>query len=330
MSGPMPVCRSRLIPCVTSLVLAACGARPGASTGSPAAPVAATPEATGASAASSGQSTVEQLVRLRCALDGRDVVTSWRGSVYAFVPGERPRRLFAVVGMNIARCVRVAERWHLTSRELMYYLDPETGNVLDRWTNPWTQERVPVVHVANRLVQHELGPVSFTSAGGRVSVVLDIPVFYPNPLAQRADTRELSPAEHYQAGEFFAFETDAAAFADRATPTVPALSIVWHRVGPWLPWMSMGTRPGYLVYSAHGRKLHGLDELPAPVRDDIDARLPLYREAPRCLVDARNDTSWTYFARHVAEYRAGAKFPIAAPVDPDECRVPAAPSTGRR
>lgn len=265
---------------------------------------------------------VEELVKLRCALDGQEVLTAWTGEVYAFVPDEAPRRLFAVTGMNIARCIRVGDGWHLTSRELMYYLDPATGRVLDRWHNPWTDETVPVVHVANRLVQNPLGPVAITRTQGRATLALDIPVFYPNPLAGDPATRAYSPQAHYVAAELFAFETSASDLDAPGRASVPAMTFTWHRVGPWLPWMNMGARPGQLVYSAHGRKLAAFAELPTSLREEISARLPLYRHAPRCIVDARNVTSWTYFAQHLAEYRAGARFPVASAENPAECVPP--------
>ncbi len=264
--------------------------------------------------------TADELVRLRCATDGRDTYTTWTGTIYGFVPGERPRALFATVGMNVARCLREGDAWHLVSRELMYYLDPATGAVLDRWPNPWTGATVPVVHVANRSVQNPLaGGAPMQVADGWATVTIDVPLFYPSPLAADA-TRAYSPAPDYQAGEFFALSAPAAALADPARATVPAMTLGWHRVGPWLPWMAMGERPGLLVYVAHGARVDGLAALPAILRDELATRLPLYRHAPRCVVRDRNETSWTYFARHLAAYQAGARFPIAAPDTPDACR----------
>jgi len=261
--------------------------------------------------------TTAQLVRLRCAHDGREVVTTWTGSAYAFVPGEAPRRVFGLLGMNVARCLRVNERWHLTSRELMYYLDPASGTVLDRWTNPWTTEVVPVVHVANRLVQNELaGPVPLETIGDTATLAFDIPLFYPNPLAADDELRRYSPAPFYQAAEMFTFVASASALADELRPTVPDLTFSWKRLGPWLPWMNQGERPGYLLYSAHGHKLADHEVLPSVLRDP---RLPLYEHAPRCVVAARNETSWTYFGRHGQDYLAGARFPLPAPIDPTEC-----------
>lgn len=246
---------------------------------------------------------------------------TWSGEVYALAAGEPARHLFSTVGMNVARCERVGGRWHLTSRELMFYLDPSTGRRLDRWTSSWTGQSVPVVHVANRVVQFPLaGPVPLEiGSDGVATLALDIPVSYPNPLARDPATAAFSPAATYAAHEHFTFVTQATALRDPRSPTVPALSFTWQRVGPWLPWMDLGARPGVLVYSARGRKIAGVHELPAVLRGALAAELPLYRSAPRCIVDARNETSWTYFARHVDSYRDGARFPLPAPIDPEEC-----------
>lgn len=261
---------------------------------------------------------VDELVALRCDREGREVVLAWSGDVYAVIPGERTRRLFAIRGMNIARCLRTAGAWHLVSRELMYYLDPDRESVLDRWDNPWTNERLPVVHVANRLVQNELrGGSEAIDDGTNVTVSIDVPLFYPNPLAETPETSAFSPQASYQAVEMFTLTAPRAAFADDSS-SVSTLTLTWHRVGPWLPWMNMGARPGYLLYTARGAKIAGIDALDEPMRSDL-RRLELFQHAPRCVVAAPNETSWTYFAKHLAEYRAGARFPLEAPADPSEC-----------
>jgi hypothetical protein len=257
---------------------------------------------------------------MRCALDGSEVVMTWTGEVYAVVPGERHRRLFGVVGMNVARCLRRGERWHLTSRELLYYLDPASGVPLHRWANPWTNEDLPVVHVANERVQNELaGPTPLTIADGTATVTFDIPLFYPNPLAGDPATRALDPNASYQAAELFAFAMPSESLAGPA-PTVSRLWFTWHRFGPWLPWMGMHDRPGALLYSTRGRKLVAWEELPQVLRDEIATRVPRYRHAPTCVLPGKNETSWTYLARNLAAYRAGARLPRAAPVDPAECQ----------
>lgn len=272
-------------------------------------------------ASSRRPATVEELVRVRCRLDGEQVITTWSGVVHGVVPDQPIRPLFDVVGMNVARCLEVDGAWHLTSRELMYYLAPGTDRPLARWHNPWTDERVPVVHVANRLVQSRLGAgVPLELAGGRAILVLDVPLRYPNPLAHDERTRPYSPAAMYQAIEMFMLAAPASSLAAAGEPTVTELTLSWHREGPWLPWMNMGDRPGHLLYRAHGRRVDREEALAPFLRDELAVRLPLYREAPRCVVTGRtNETSWTYFASALDAYVAGATFPLPAPLDPTEC-----------
>jgi len=56
--------------------------------------------------------------------------------------------------MNIRQCVAVEDPergtgYKLVSREILLYLDPQTGEVLETWQNPWSGETVRVLHVAN-------------------------------------------------------------------------------------------------------------------------------------------------------------------------------------
>ncbi len=256
--------------------------------------------------------TVDEVVRIRCDRDGREVVTTWDGTVYAFASGEEPRALFAITGTNVARCVRHAGTWWLTSRELMIYRDPVSGTLLDRWTNPWSGEVVPVVHVANRVVQRELGTARLVVADGVANLAIDVVMAYPNPLASDAALRAFDPAPTYRAAELFTLSADATAALDPARATVPTMSLVWTRVGPWLPWMH-ATGDGYLVYSARGRKLAAREPLPAALAHVIDERAPQYHHAPACVVVGPSVTSWTYFAAHLAAYLAGRTFPLAEP-----------------
>ncbi len=282
---------------------------------------AAAPRVERVDTATTRPATLAEFLRVRCSLDGRDVLTSWTGAIYAFVPGERQRHLFDVVGMNVARCVQAQDgRWQFTSRELLYYLDPASGAPVHRWQNPWTGEEVPVVHVANSPVQgtFERAP-EIHLAGGLATFALDIPLFYPNRLAADARLRAYSPAESYQAGEFFVFTAPAVAVQDEALTTVPAMSFTWQRVGPWLPWMKMGDRPGLMVYSARGQKVSGTSELPALLREELATRLPRFASAPGCYLAAMNETSWTYFARHLDAYLAGQRFPVPAPIGDEPC-----------
>ncbi len=264
--------------------------------------------------------TVEDLVRVRCATDGRDVVTTWTGSIYAAIPNTAPVHVFDVMGMNVARCARDADGWYITSRELMLYLDPDDGVVLHRWRNPWTGVEVPVVHVANSPVQGRLSAAPpLERHGTRGTFRVEYTPTYPNPLAADPALQPYSTGDTYAAIEMFGLSAPAADVTNPTLPQVSELAFTWHRVGPWLPWMAQGDRPGTLVYSARGHRVTGIGALPAPLRDEIRTRLPRYATAPRCYLPVPNATSWRYFAEHLAAYQQGARFPLEAPIDADEC-----------
>ncbi len=270
------------------------------------------------------QQQIERFIRARCATDGRDVFVTWSGTVEAQVASHDRRHLFDVVGMSATRCGRDDRGWYLTSRELMLYLDPATGAPLQRWHNPWTGAEVTVVHVANDPVQSRLPPaIPAVVDGDHTRFVIDIPLHYPNPLAADPRLRRYSPEAEYVAHERFELSSPTAALA--SAPSA-AMSLLWNREGPWLPWMEMGGRPGRLIYRSRGDKVSDWSKLPALLRAEVERRLPAYRHAPRCLTAARSVTSWTYFAAHVDDYLSGARFPRPDPPSDSQCDV--TPSRG--
>ena len=265
--------------------------------------------------------TVEDLIKIRCGLKGQDAWTLWTGEIYSYVPKERQKKLFTVVGANVARCQKLADgSWYFTSRELQYYLDPKTGQRLDQWKNPWTQKVVPVMHVANDLVQGKLNyKPDLTIDPPFVTLRMPINLFYPNRLAKKPDLKPFGSYQMYQAGEFFGLLSP---LKDLKDPNIAqaAMSLTWTRIGPWLPWMDMEEQEGYLVYSADGSKLKSFTELPAWLQKEIKTHLPRYEHAPTCLLDRRNTSSWTYFDQNFEAYKQKKRFPLAAPVVKEKCR----------
>lgn len=254
-----------------------------------------------------------EFVRTRCSMDARNVYIEWSGAVYAFVPQEKPRKLFSIIGMNVAHCLQnKRKQWVLTSRELNFYLDPQTNEIMNLWHNPWTREKVPVVHVANNPVQNSLeGKYSISKDGDQVTFFLDIPIIYPNVLANDPKFKDYSSDPLYQAGEFFKFTTSLKEITNALSSTATNMSGSWTRIGPWLPWMKMKGKPGYLFYSATMHKRLNFEELSPMLKQEITARLPLYKEAPSCFLAVKNETSWTYFQKHFDEYLKGAMFPLS-------------------
>jgi len=250
--------------------------------------------------------------KMACSLeDAKPVVFWWKGGAYSRVPGERDRHLFNVEGMNIRQCGTVQDPqrgsgYRLVSREILLYLDLETGNPLEKWKNPWTGKENDVVQVTNDPVN---GPPIFplgadgapakwrgTSMKGRVWTSGEVPLFYKNPLG--GDYQEYIGGD-YQAMEMltmFAYEKD---LLDASKKEVTDLTISWARTSNWLPWMEMGDRVGMMIFTTVGKRLLKADDLTPLMKQEIATHYPAYT-APPPLDDARpNETSWTYFKKKV-------------------------------
>ena len=256
-------------------------------------------------------------VKVRATTDGQQSFLTWQGSVYSFIPGEPKQHLFQIVGMSVARCIPKPERgWDFTSRELTFYLDPETGEKLDTWKNPWTNEVLPVVHVANNPVQGLFSrPMPALVDEELTTYKFDLFTSYPNPLADDPKFAEYSPQPIYQAGELFKLTVPTADLQNPETTSVSKVMLAWDRIGPWLPWMKMGDRSGNLIYSAWGGKVANVGELPLLIQDEINTRVPLFKNAAKSILDKDDVTSWIYFKQHFDAYLKREKFPLYEPED---------------
>ena len=244
--------------------------------------------------------------KIQCTVDdGVPVTYSWRGDVLARVPGEPDRLLFKVEGMNVRTCVadEDAQRgkgYRLVSREILLYLDPQTGKPLREWENPWTGETVKVVHVSNDPVNQasylktrDGKPFSLGAQvqDGRWWQTITVPLFYTNPLG--GDYQD-NVGGKYHATEMFNFFGDMTSLTDPATKTAE-VQVGWVRMSEWLPWMKMSGRAGLIYMHTAGRKLDRWDEMPAVMKDEIAANYPDY-VGPPPLDDTRpNVTSWSFF-----------------------------------
>jgi hypothetical protein len=249
--------------------------------------------------------------------DGVAVTYYWAGDAYSRRQGEADRLLFRAEGMNIRQCVSVTDPvrgagYKMVSRELLIYRDARTGDVLKKWTNPWTNETVDVLHVANDPVNstsyvkgRDGNPIRWTGTllGDTWMSSITVPLFYTNPLG---GAYQAEVGGTYHATEMFNFSGSVANLLD-PTITTAAARITWVRMSDWLPWMKMGGREGVIYFNTTGLKLDKFDDMPAPMRAEIAANYPTYVSPPP-LDDARpNETSWTYFK----DVREGRKTPPA-------------------
>ncbi|GLQ19579.1 DUF1838 family protein [Algimonas porphyrae] len=244
--------------------------------------------------------------KVQCSvIDEQPVTYYWHGQAYSRRMGERDVHLFDVEGMNIRQCgtVNDADRgmgYKLVSREILLYKDKDTGEVLKTWTNPWTDEELEVMHVAN-------DPVNFTSYmmgrdgspgafrgdiyGNHFQMNSTFPLWYPNPLASDYQP-EIGGT--YHATEMFNFLGRVDELTDPSTHTAP-IAVGWARMSDWLPWMKMNGREGIIYMHTAGLKLDSFDDLSDTMKAEIDMHYPDYVAPPPVSDPRDNMTSWKYY-----------------------------------
>ena len=239
--------------------------------------------------------------------DGKAETYWWHGEAYSRRLGERDKLLFLVEGMNVRACVSVSDGdkgdgFKLVSRELLLYKDPQSGEVLATWENPWTGETVDVLHVANdpvNFTMYETGrdgkPITWdgTQLDGRWWQTTTVPLFYPNPLAGDYQ-REIGGI--YHATEMFNFMGDLESVLD-ADVDDANVQVGWVRMSDWLPWMQMAGRDGVIYMHTAGRKLESWDDMSDLMKSEIRTHYPDYVAPPPLDDERRNETSWLYYKK---------------------------------
>lgn len=252
------------------------------------------------------QGALDAMRKVQCSLvDGEETTYYWNGRAYSRKAGERDKHLFNVEGMNIRACVehtdpKRGKGFKLVTRELLIYVDKDTGQPLKTWDNPWSGETVEVIHVANDPVNsgfYEKGrdgkPATFAGdiLGNRWQMSFTIPLFYPNPLASEYQS-EIGGT--YHATEMFNFLGRVDDLTDR-TRNSADVAIGWARMSDWLPWMKMAGRDGVIYFHTAGRKLEKFDDLSDVLKDEIKTHYPKYNSAPPLDDERNNMTSWKYY-----------------------------------
>jgi hypothetical protein len=247
----------------------------------------------------------DQSARLEAHLDGRQVYGLATGAVNGVRPGEAVRHLLDFEVFSTIRVVRRPDgNFDRMSKEVVFYLDPETGKILDEWDNPYTKERVRVVDIANDpynwVIRDWVGPpalpgtdshdlkkpadakpfkLKWTEFGPDTLVVTSGGNgWYPNRLDPAKWPRE-SAGPMVQASEYFRY------FIPRAEVENPQATHlhhngVWIRITPWLPWMLMGPEPGHCLYDGMFSSQETLDFYKPAVLARVRERYPQYLEAP--------------------------------------------------
>jgi len=231
---------------------------------------------------------LKALLKLQADLSGADAIGGFPGEVWGWVPGEGNKLLFRTYGIGASHIERVENGWRFYHRELVYYLDPASGEILNTWVNPYTTRRVEVMHILNDPV-HRLYPIK----GGRFSppwpytvmgddLVFRISIFsFRDSVLPRLDYPVHSANDKYQAAELWMMN---GRISEVMNPDVTSASCVtsWSRVGQWLLFMEMGNRPGFMVYHSDAYKLlGGVSDIPPEILAYTEKHHSKYLESPK-------------------------------------------------
>ena len=233
-------------------------------------------------------------IKLGCALDPAKPRLSWMtGTVYSQRAGEANRHLFDVAGVNTRACTVVDDPkrgpgYRSVTREIMFYLDPATGKILDTWANPWTGETVDVIHMFNDPVNMAQPKYAY-DADGKPTAKWSGTIINGQAIERRInpnfrDSPMGGDYQDYVGGKYAVMEMSttiipAAEWLDTTKPGPVRVASVWTRTSQWLPWMKMGGRDGTTILTSLW--VTGvIDDVPEPARSAIKQRYPAYATAP--------------------------------------------------
>ncbi len=255
------------------------------------------------------------LLKVQSDLSGAPGVGSFSGYAWAWIPGEKNVQLFGTFGIGAGRLeyVQGETGWRMYHRELLYYTDLKTGDVLETWNNPLTGEEVEVLHILNDPV-HRFYPLSegrfappypYTMSGDNIVYQIDVFRAEENPMP-RKDYPLHSQQDVYQSAELWG---TIAPWSQVNDPEVTSASghTSWARIAMWLPFMEMGNRPGHMVYHSQTKRLKSPADLPKNILEYTEKNHPQYLEAPTEWSEGRQENSWTISKKVIDERRAAGK-----------------------
>ena len=245
----------------------------------------------------------------------------YRGVVKGIRAGEKVKDLVGFEGFSFTRLQDNGNgTYNKLLREVGFYTDLKTGEVLNEWHNPYTDETVPVVHIANdpfNFVISAFWPKPPSYGGLNTEKIPDIPMildwtetpngkvllqngidlFYPSALQPDKWPRE-SSGKFSRVSEMFSYVFDRESLAN-PDHTGLEFSGSWHRVTPWLPWMLMGQSEGHVLYNCIQGCYKDMDMMSPKIRAYAEKHHAKFFEAPK----KWEEPSWSSLEHYAVEQK---------------------------
>ncbi len=248
----------------------------------------------------------EAWARLLANTDMKSTKYGWaQGIVQGVRPGEANRDLVGFTMLSCAKLIPLAAGeegpgYRKVLREIGLYTDLKSGEIIEEWKNPYLNETVKVVPIANDPFNHTITnfypsppaygglnraappkiplQLDWTRRGSTLNMMSHINLFYPSALQPAKWARE-SGAPFAQVTEMFLYNIDWAEMQD-AKKTSVEYHGVWSRSTPWLPWMLMGPTPGHAQYYTEMGAVDDINKIDRRTLDYVQKKYPKYLQAP--------------------------------------------------
>ena len=266
----------------------------------------------------------------------KPVYTAWKGMLFASVGTKELKPLFGYTGFGNLQC-KLLDNGHirLRGKEGNFFTDLKTGDILESWYNPYTEENVEVFQFMNDRVRGELtlempnishgkdedkvtlmneatakvredGSAPFIMPwepqGSKVFLAWDYRHEYTNPVTPegwpKASTgSQINPSEH------FVFFVEREELEDRSNPTARFYS-GFTRISPFWPWMKMGGsgfEDGKMLGRSHSFKedIEGMSNIPPKLLAYVEKKYPDFLEPCEDWDDGKPKETWAAYAEQV-------------------------------
>ncbi len=237
---------------------------------------------------------------------GKERISHCSGIIIAVEPGKALKPFLGFQTFLVTRLMALPDgNIRRLNKEVIFYTEltrtGQPGAIIDEWHNPWNDEKVRVVQVTNDPFNYTisetliLAPEDFKGDRSKLpkiplifpwqeldseTLVLstDMHLNYPSPLQPEKWPRE-SAGPFAQVSEMMRYIVKRKDLENPALTAVPYHG-TWHRVGPWLPWMLMGQRPGHVLYASTMVGFDTVEKLPAHVLEYTRKHCPHMLTAP--------------------------------------------------
>jgi len=211
------------------------------------------------------------LMRMMASASEACVPWYYTGRIYAVRPGLAPEHLYNFEGSEIYWVKPMGpDRWSLSISTLTFFPDRQTGEYLERYTNPITGKIVDVKPnvLRSRPGQGAIyGDKTLTAFGATMPITMEIHRDSQVTWLTTSRGSDHGPQPSMEVNSIFS-TTDEIDDGHRASVRASTSTVSLSR---WSKWLEMGDTDGHLMWHSAGRKLRSFAELPTRYRQRADA-----------------------------------------------------------